>query len=392
MSQAEARRLLASWDIRAGELRRHLAFLADAVVCYHAGERTRRLVGAAVAPGAEVPLPAHLRQSLRERGLEGHVLLLRSERWLDLWPLCGFGRASAPGPHGRRQASADSPLVYFRAGDNRLLFLPLGVDLAFDDCTEAATVAAFRTLFRLSERVRRQEPDFEEELRRDADALVGRKQELEAAKKAVKETHSGVLGLSGPGGVGKSLLTARLAVDLRGDRHKGLRIAWRFRASDQDRCNRVAFFRHAVLRLADWLGHRDLVPDPEAGKLFGQLRQLLDEAAARPAPSEGGRPPRVLFVLDGLDETARTDPDFAEVPLLLRRPNVVWLCAGRDEGRLPSGFSAEHGVRAVFAAGLPAMSLDDVRAMLLERPRPYYHAPIACLRLPTGKEQSKCWT
>jgi hypothetical protein len=70
-------------------------------------------------------------------------------------------------------------------------------------------------------------------------------------------------------------------------------------------------------------------------------------------------------VLDGLDEIARGDPDFASVPFLLSRLNVVWLCSGRPEGTLPDRFAATRCTH-VFPEGLPAMSDADIRGMLLD--------------------------
>jgi hypothetical protein len=55
--------------------------------------------------------------------------------------------------------------------------------------------------------------------------------------------------------------------------------------------------------------------------------------AAGPHPR--ARPPRVVFLLEGLDEIARRDADFPGLPFQLSRPDVVWLCAGRPEGALP---------------------------------------------------------
>ena len=108
-------------------------------------------------------------------------------------------------------------------------------------------------------------------------------------------------------------------------------IAWRFRASDGDRCHRHAFFRHAISRLGQWeaLGRPGTVPTAETYKLQEQLAGLLDQVAALKADNPRSKPPRVLFVLDGLDEIARSDRDFAELPFQLHKANVVWLCAGK---------------------------------------------------------------
>ena len=83
---------------------------------------------------------------------------------------------------------------------------------------------------------------------------------MKAPKEVIRSTFTGVLWLTGAPGVGKSVFLARLAYDLGHDPRRVCRIAWRFKASDPARCNRAAFFRHAVDRLAGWLGRTDVAP------------------------------------------------------------------------------------------------------------------------------------
>jgi hypothetical protein len=177
-----------------------------------------------------------------------------------------------------------------------------------------------------------------------------------------------VLWIEGPGGIGKSFLMARLADDLANSPPERLcRIAWRFKVGDHARSNRSAFFRHAVGRLADWppLGKKDVVPSADPDQLANQLRSLLRDAAQLSPPDPRGKSPRVVFVLDGLDEIARLDPDFPKVPFEMSGPNVVWVCAGRPEHSLPQVFASERSTH-VFPGGLPAMSGADIRAMLVD--------------------------
>src|SRR5207244_11525108 len=86
--------------------------------------------------------------------------------------------------------------------------------------------------------------------------------------------------------------------------------------------------------------------------------------AGRAAGDPRARPPRVVFVLNGLDEVARRDADFARVPFQLSRPNVVWLCAGRPEGPLPAAFTLDR-CTPLFGGVLPPMSDADIRGLLL---------------------------
>ncbi|HJT77787.1 MAG TPA: ATP-binding protein, partial [Gemmataceae bacterium] len=370
MTRAAAAEYLEVWEPSLAELQERLAFLTDGDVCHHVGGVARRLVGTDAA-AQEVPVSADLRLALAP--LDDHVVLLRGGRWLDLWPLCHYGRAAAPTLKGPRLASADSPLVYIRSDADRLLYAALGVDLPHGERPDV--VGQFRALFRLDDRLPEEAApaaDFEAEVRRDAAALIGRKQEMDRLKKAAKEAQTGVLWVSGPGGIGKSFLTAKLADDLgHAPPERLCRIVWRFKVGDGARCHRAAFFRHAIGCLARWspLGKGDVVPAQDPDRLYTQLQGLLD-AAAGLAGDGKGRPPRVLFVLDGLDEIERLDPDFAHVPFRLHRPNVVWVCAGRPERSLPQVF-AEGATPSrvcvhVFQDGLPPMSDADIRGMLLD--------------------------
>ena len=300
----------------------------------------------------------------------------REERWVDLWPLCDYGRAVRRRGEGARPAQADSPMVYIRAERTACSTRPSASDLPHSENRDRDVVAQFQALFALEkDRVQLDHgdaTDFEADLRRDAAALVGRVGEIEQAVDLLKRTQSGVLWLSGKGGIGKSFFTARLAIDpsLTGDPKKVCRIAWRFQASDQNRCNRVAFFRHAV-------GPAGGVAPRQEGLRRDPRRRPAVHPAPRPA-RRGRRPrhlparipgaaPRVVFVLDGLDEIARGDPDFASVPFLLSRTNVVWLCSGRPEGDLPDRFTPD---RCTFPTSvLPRRPAGDVRR---RHPR---HAP-----------------
>jgi WD40 repeat protein len=370
MTKIEAGRQLETWEPWLNKRIERLDFLANADLCYMTDGLARLLTGISPDPTTERPLAADLRLALE--ACDRHVVLIHQGRWVDLWPLCQFGRAERSTGKGLPKARSDSPMVYIRAERDRLLYAALGADLPHSENRDRDVVAQFQALFALKDRIKLDPgdaSDFEADLRRDSASLIGRVVEIDQAVDLLKRTQSGVLWLSGKGGVGKSFFTARVAMDphLTGDSKKVCRIAWRFQASDQNRCNRVAFFRHAVTRLEEWLhDKKDFAATRDVGPLFTQLQGLLDEAAAREAPPHpNARASRVVFVLDGLDEIARGDPDFASVPFLLTRQNVVWLCSGRPEGDLPSRFTPDR-CTPVFPDGLPTMSDNDVRGMLLQ--------------------------
>jgi WD40 repeat protein len=345
-----------------------LAFLESCDLCWLKGGEAQKLAGLQVA-GRPRSLSAALTRELRD--LDGHVVLLRDERPLNLWPLCDYGPATrrtfAEGP---QPVGSPGPLIFYRVEYDRLLYAALGGEYPISERSDA--LEEFHRLFR--PRLPK-EPDgglavdYEEEIRSDAAKVVGRGRldELKKAKDLLKEATSGVFWLSGPGGIGKSFFMAKLADDLRGDpKKKDLRIAWRFKASHGERCSRAAFFRHAIAALASWLNVPDSEIPLDVDQQFGKLRQLLDKVAAMQAEPPRRRARRALFILDGLDEIASQDSTFPEIPFLLSGNNVVWLCAGRpDEGRLPQIFAPDRATH-VFPGGLPAMSKDDIRGMLLE--------------------------
>jgi hypothetical protein len=361
VTRAAAEAALAIWGPRGEALAAGLGFLAGATLCHFAGGVARRLEGPTAAPGEPVALAADLAKALHDCGLDGHVVLLRDGRWVDLWPLCDYGRGDGPRP-----PTTDSPLVYARAERDRLHFAALGGEPPLAERREG--VAAFRAFFRLDDRATGTSisEDFEEDLRRDAAALVGRAEELRQAKAAIREAGAGVLWIGGPGGVGKSFLMARLATDLAGDPRQVLRIAWRFRAGDGARCSRLALFRHAITRLAAWppLGCPGEVPSRNPADWPAQFAALLVAAATLPADNRG-RPPRVLFLIDGLDEIERLDPEFAEVPFRLSKPNVIWVCSGRPSAALDRLFAPDR-CTTVYPGGLAGLTDADVRAMLLD--------------------------
>jgi hypothetical protein len=260
-------------------------------------------------------------------------------------------------------------MVYMRAERDRLLYAVLGGELPRGERADVRT--EFNALFRLEKRLTLpadQAPDFEGEILSDSLSLVGRGREalVEQFKARLESADAGVFWLTGPGGIGKSFVMARLATELAGD-PLCCRIAWRFKASDAARCNRFAFFRHALARLTAWPGLQGRDPGPllDPNALEGQLHELLDAVAGLPADAATGRPPRVLFVLDGLDEIDRRDPSFAEVPFRLAGTRVLWVCSGRAERSLPQVFSPDRCTH-LLDGGLLPMSDDDIRAMLLE--------------------------
>ena len=368
ITAAAAQALLERWERWADQLIAKLTFLEGIDVCAVAGGAARRLVGPSIERGSAVAALELAGGSLEQ--LDGHVILLereragmRQRRLLDLWPLCDYGAGQRAGD-AARPAHSGGPMLYFRYEYDRLLYAALGVDLPRAEISDDAVIQQFRGLFQLETPVAPtagRALNFENEIRRDSDALVGRRDEIRAAKRAIREIQSGVAWLSGSAGIGKSFVMARLAVDL-GNARSTCRIAWRFKVGDVASCNRHAFFHHAVERLAAFIARPDIVPARDPRDLEGQLSAILDFIAQLPpAP----RPRRICVFLDGLDEIARVDPDFLRIPFELVRPELVWVCAGQPTDVVTRAFDPAR-CRIVFPGGLPTMRDEDIRGMLVD--------------------------
>jgi tetratricopeptide (TPR) repeat protein len=294
------------------------------------------------------------------------VVLVRGDRVLSLWPFKLYGPPQLTSIV--MSTGQPVPLVYSRRGEVRLRFTPVGSEDACESEADEKTFDAFRELFRLDDAT----PEgltpnfavrgFDTELRRDAERLIGRSTELDRLRKLVASTPQGIIWISGPAGIGKSYVVARLTADLLDEMPRAeLVLPFRFRAGD-DRCSRDSFVRYAVERLEAWSEMPRADDGAPTTSVHGKnsivrLRSLLSR---RPRP-------RVLFVLDGLDEIAGRDPHFvAEVPLALRQLGVIWICAGRQERGLADVFTPDNSV-LTFPGGLPPIARDDIRAMLLER-------------------------
>lgn len=302
----------------------------------------------------------------RLAALTNRVVLIERQSIVDLFPLCGYEAQAQI--ELLNQKTPHSPTLYYRAESEMLLYSVLGGDHPIAQTSNA--MVDFVRMFSLDKdaaSAKSVSRDFETDAVADAAMLVGRKAETEKAKTVIKKHSRGVLWIHGAGGIGKSFLAAKLAVDLKGDPRKALRVFWRFQAGDP-RAAVEAFLEHSVRQLASWLRQPARIRDLQnRSDLENRLRELLGYVSQEETAATSRSRKRVLFVLDGIDEIARLDGEFTKIPFEMDFPNVVWVCVGREEGKLAAIFSPRNCAH-VFEQGVPPLSSEDIRAMLLEQP------------------------
>lgn len=245
-----------------------------------------------------------------------------------------------------------------------------------------SAMAGVRRVFRFDEprRVNKKTPasdwrDFLEEARTRADDLVGRVSEVTTCKAWVRGDGAAIGWIAGRPGIGKTMLLDRVATDAANAPPAQRCVVYhRFVAADH-RNHRTALLQRLRQALAEWPSLRaitgDAEDDVEGDELVADVLARLGRIAELPASPRGGAP-RLVVIIDGLDEVMTHDPDVPELIASLAQPRTRWLVAGRDARAL-----ARCGGAAVFPAGMPAMTAEDVRAMLMERLGPERYALLA---------------
>jgi tetratricopeptide (TPR) repeat protein len=354
LMREEANRLLKLWQPRFEDSIAALEFLQGwELMSPDASGEWLRLQGTEVGTLNEAPVASEV--------FPGELWLRNGVVCLRLWPLALFGVPSVGGNEG----SQPVPQLYCRRGPLRLTYTPIGSSGLGESESDPQAVAGFERLFsrpKTEADMQFKVAGYEHEIRRDAARMVGRELETQQVLDALGQRESGVWWLSGVAGMGKSYLMARLACRL-GDEaeEEETVLAYRFRESDQTRCQRQAFADFLIERLQAGELLREFYQDNPDDKAEKRLENLFN--ALR-------RDRRLLLLLDGLDEIARTDAAFAEeIPLALRYPRIRWVCAGRPEADLPGQMKRFTAI-PLFPEGLPPMQSEDIRAMLMEKVGP----------------------
>lgn len=221
-----------------------------------------------------------------------------------------------------------------------------------------------------------QDLGFEEDVSKLCKGNFGRETIINDLTEQIKDLSSGILGIHGRAGIGKSALSALVArhKKLTGDPKKWFVVTHLFRSGDA-RCNGEGFLRHAVDRLQKWM--RKYEQEWKLGKpsidarsaslavVKEQFHELLSKIGERSQKNAQKRVPRVLLILDGLDELARVDPSALDLPKGDTH-GVVWLGLGQRD-KFTQKFFDRKDVKLPFPDGLPGLDQASVRGLLLER-------------------------
>ncbi len=295
------------------------------------------------------------------------VWLIKGDNTLSLWPMALFGYPSVSNAKGNIETGdINSTQIYVRKDVVQLQFTPLGAEGFSHSEAGVSAVEAFQSLFSLKRANQKASEkafkiqDFGREIQKDANQMVGRFEEQEHIENSFKDIEQGIVWITGPAGIGKSFLVARLVQDLidnNKDKNKII-LPYRFKSGDDARCSRDAFATFAIERLVAVGALIDNAKIEEKGKAEDRLKACLDYL---------NKDKKVVFVLDGLDELLSRDATFAEdIPLGLDSMRITWVCSGRPEPELVKVFSNPRVINP-YPNGLPAMQTQDIRSMLLER-------------------------
>ena len=301
------------------------------------------------------------------KGDSDGVWLIKGDNTLSLWPMALFGYPSVSNAKGNIETGdINSTQIYVRKDVVQLQFTPLGAEGFSHSEAGVSAVEAFQSLFSLKRANQKASEkafkiqDFGREIQKDANQMVGRFEEQEHIENSFKDIEQGIVWITGPAGIGKSFLVARLAQDLidnNKDENKII-LPYRFKSGDDARCSRDAFATFAIERLVAVGALIDNAKIEEKGKAEDRLKACLDYL---------NKDKKVVFVLDGLDELLSRDATFAEdIPLGLDSMRITWVCSGRPEPELVKVFSNPRVINP-YPNGLPAMQIQDIRSMLLER-------------------------
>ena len=243
------------------------------------------------------------------------------------------------------------PSIYVRTNDNRLEHLPIRNAFRMEFLRGRAS-KRFEKLFRLGDKDKLlgRLSGFDVEFKENADQVIGRDSENKQLLELIqKVTRPGLIWITGKPGIGKSALLSKVAISLTGI-GKDQIFMWRFQRGDS-RCTRIHFLRHALQQLKS--AEQADADDPEV--LLSKLREILMTR------SDKG----FIFIVDGLDEIEKVDPNFVKLPLHSLGPRILWVCAGQPTTGIMASASSSNLCHIAFPGeGLNALTESEVAIWL----------------------------
>lgn len=338
-------------------------------------DKVRRLVG--LSP------PLIDKPKLLRDAREG-TWLMNPDHALPMLPLVMYGPVKVLTANGELEAKPNSETaqVYTRAEADRLSYTPLGRDEAHSEILE---VELFRAIFRMDDSQAERKAALGDlklpwdealnEARNSAADLVGRDAEIKQlkawlkAKDVYKEDQPRIGWLWGGPGFGKSIIMAKLAADYSSSNNRGL-FFHRFRGGNP-RTNKRNFLRFLLAALHSWEPLAKITDEPnflaEGDELIDTLEAKLKAISQLEAPNPRAPKPCFWIMVDGFDEIVGADPKMIDLVRKFAVPGTLWLLCGRAEHGLNEELNnPSQNSELVFEQGLPEMSPDDIRAMLLE--------------------------
>ena len=358
MPKIEADRMLSIWEEKFEDIITHTEWLVSFTLLGKTKDNQWCMIHS--PEGKTTPFP---NPNLPKEKEPDAVWLKIEDLTLRLWPMAAFGRPSLEEDLGDRTIEQEHSQIYVRREQVRLGYFPVGANGIGKSDSSLSAREAYDRLFptrSLSKSKDFQVNGGEDEVLQEAHKMVGRAEQVEEILLRIRERKNGVLWIDGVPGMGKSALMAKLYTELIDNLPVPNQtvLPYRFRANDQNRCNRNRFAQFVIERLIASHALKESFEDQPKEKTEKRLENALGQLSEDRS---------LVLLLDGLDEIHLSDSSFVEeIPLSLRFSKVLWVCASRPEPAIKEPMCRLGGER-VFPEGLPPMNENDVRAIFMEK-------------------------
>lgn len=293
---------------------------------------------------------------------KGEIVIFKGNKGLSLRPFASYSIPRSYDPEGDH-AKIPVPQIYTRRGKINLILTPIGSKEVCESVSDKSALTEFLHMIPI-DRMRKNHSsksykvsDFIKDFYKDAESLIGRQAEIKKLEKTIRHKDEGTVWIHGSAGIGKSFLIAKIFKNLKEENdRKRLILAYRFKTGDH-RCYRDSFLQFLVERTGELLGKKEILKTDNNTNKINILKKHLQTLPFK----------QHILILDGIDEICAQDKDFLEnviTPLLL--PRVLFVCTGRNLGKIPAFFS-EKGAFEPFPQGLNPLTEQEAREMILEK-------------------------